>query len=139
METWLKELIFFILVFVLFGVFSKVFLEINQKANINLHISMLISAVLYTVILLGIYSLLARIKSEGFRFEVTPAKKCGLWPYVSPPDFDCSTLSESEIRQYNCCPGFTGRPVQFKYTPESNAQWENKRCESKPSFNVAVL
>ena len=67
-------------------------------------------------------------------FEVTPAKKCCLFP--NEPG--CENISQEE-KDCVCCtscgdvPGtsFNGRPVLFEYTPESNSNWEWTRCKEK--------
>jgi hypothetical protein len=37
---------------------------------------------------------------------------------------------------YNCStPGFIGAPLHFEYTPESNAKWDNERCDGPKNVN----
>lgn len=61
--------------------------------------------------------------SGGFHFEVTPQKSCCLWPN-SP---DCKKYDSKNCNGYCCGSGFKGRPVTFRYTPDSD-RW---KCCSK--------
>lgn len=74
-------------------------------------------------------------------FEVTPAKKCCLFP--NEPG--CENISQEE-KDCVCCKGcgdtpgssFVGRPVFFDYTPESNSNWEWTRCKDKDKQSVCA-
>lgn len=138
MKTWTKELIFFSVVLVLYLVFGKVVLEMKTKGKMGHTLSLLISGVVYTLLLVGVFALLQK-EPEGFHFQVTPEKACALYPYVVPPDVDCSKYTQQQLNRYNCCDGYHGRPVLFNYTPESNAHWENTRCQGKVSYEPPVL
>tara|TARA_Y100000389_G_C17402932_1_gene486399 strand:- start:35 stop:478 length:444 start_codon:yes stop_codon:yes gene_type:complete len=92
---------------------------------------------------------------ENFRFEVTPAKKCALGPYMtqSGPNHElCKKMWSSkegreQISKYSCLNGdcgkasgmepsfpygggaYTGRPLHFKRDPPmSNHLWQNDMC-----------
>jgi heme/copper-type cytochrome/quinol oxidase subunit 2 len=57
--------------------------------------------------------------NRGFHFEVTPQKRCCLWPNSK----ECQKYNN--VCDYCCGPGFHGRPLKFNYTPDSE-RW--KKC-----------
>jgi hypothetical protein len=74
--------------------------------------------------------------TESFRMlTISPEKKCELGPYTWGPkdsptfQFCSDPANRATIDAMTCANGFVGRPVHFNYTPESNAQWRNTRCD----------
>lgn len=64
--------------------------------------------------------------------NINPIKNC----CVSPNQGICNQFKEQQLNQY-CCNNmygmpkgtFVGRPLRFDYTPESDRNWQNKRCQ----------
>lgn len=74
-------------------------------------------------------------KKENYRLlEITPSKKCVLGPYTwGKPDsplykFCSSPEVQQDVARQTCPHGFYGVPVNWNYTPESDDQWKNRRC-----------
>ena len=94
------------------------------------------SALVFTIVLAIIYST-SKVNQDNFHFEVTPEKRCdgGEYLHQSGPTAEyCKKLLSSpegirEFSEYSCLnPAFVGRPVHFEYTPESDAEWQDPRC-----------
>ena len=78
-------------------------------------------------------------KQEAFLYQTTPAKKCSLGPYTWQGDSEtakmCRELASTpegraEIAKYQCGKGYVGQPGgEFVYTPDSDAEWQNARCQ----------
>ena len=112
----------------------------NQKTKMLLIVS---GTLLLVAVAVGAYLMLRN--KDKFLFEVTPAKRCcgGIWKmgdpnsklykYCSDPD------NKMEIAQVCCGAGFSGRPVHWEYTPESNADWANTRCQNFSYDSPCVL
>ena len=117
-----------------------------MKSNNNIFLLGLGFLMLVGVALLVVFLLKdKKKKNEPYRLlEITPAKKCCGGPYMwgnknSPTFKYCSNPdNQDEISRVCCygCRGFVGRPVSFSYTPESNAMWENERCNCPMSLNA---
>ena len=96
--------------------------------------------ILYTVIISLAYFYMCKCK-DNFTFELSPAKKyCNryLAPTGPEADFFYNTKEGQEQLDSMCCGGgFSGRPVHYSYTPESNDEWECDRCkkEQKPDYH----
>lgn len=79
-------------------------------------------------------------------FRISPYKICSGGPYSWQGDSKratfCRELASTPegmdlINRYSCGKGFHGRPgCGFKFTPISNACWNNERCNKEPSCNV---
>ena len=82
------------------------------------------------------------MSKDNFTFEVTPSKKC-CNNYLAGPE--CAKFYDtpegiSELHATCCGGGFSGRPVHYEFTPESDQNWEDKRCNPPPTgFWPAVL
>lgn len=74
-----------------------------------------------------------KVTRDNFTFEVSPAKQCCLGPYMttSNPEKEkmCSKVTKDEKSKSCCSRGYNGRPISFEYTPLSNSNWENERCD----------
>jgi hypothetical protein len=83
------------------------------------------------------------VEKEQFHFEVTPQKRCNNWDYLTTSDPElrayCQGLSSAEISQYVCPAGYNGAPVHFEYTPETDAEYRNQRCNQPFTYNQQVL
>ena len=131
------------------------------------------------VLLIGVgivVYLISRKKSkDGFHFEVTPARRGSLGPYLtqSGPNHElCKKMwstkeGREQISEHNCLNGqcgvasgmippgkflkgnpppgkpwgvgqFMGRPLHFEYTPESDANWNNPRCNPRVQKNIML-
>uniref|UniRef100_A0A6C0H4E2 Uncharacterized protein n=1 Tax=viral metagenome TaxID=1070528 RepID=A0A6C0H4E2_9ZZZZ len=139
----IKEICFFCLIFLIIGVtligFNQTF---SNSKGLSLIISSYIVSLTLVIILLLIYKLakIANCQTDGFHFEVSRSAKCRGYPYMqsSNPELlkECEKyLSSPEGCKMASCDGmYVGKPVSFEYTPESNDNWENKRCHcQKPT------
>lgn len=151
----------------LFFIYLVIFLTMHYNLNKSLTIP---SIVIFTILLLVVnyYMPLNESPPESYLmpsydfknqsgysgknlFEVTPAKKCCLFPNTS----ECKQIPREEINAV-CCSGctndastegipsktYSGRPVHFEYTPESDSEWKWKRCDEvddNPSLQPKVL
>ena len=82
-------------------------------------------------------------KSNYRLLEISDFKQCELGPYTwGPKDSDkykfCSDLWSKGL-DMSCRKGFHGRKAHFDYTPESNQNWENTRCEPSDKPDPRVL
>jgi len=77
-------------------------------------------------------------QTDNFHFEVSPGKKCRGYPYMQSGNpkllEECTKfLSTEEGKKMASCDGmYVGKPSSFssfEYTPESDHNWENKRCK----------
>ena len=73
------------------------------------------------------------LSGDSRLLEISPAKKCELGIYTwGSKDSDtykyCSDPKNwPSIASETCNKGFSGRPVIFEYTPDSNSTWDNDR------------
>jgi hypothetical protein len=132
-----KEILFFVLAFVvLFCTGKGVQISYTKLSPLALLVLSLSGAVL--LLLVYKFGNIARCQADNFYFQVTPAKMCQGFPYMQTSDPElynfCSKMlsTPNGVNAYdmvNCStPGFVGRPVHFQYTPESDANWSNQRC-----------
>lgn len=139
-QTVIKEILFFVGIF-FFLLCMYPMCNVN-KGNRYLPV---ILPVFFTTIIFTWYKL-GNIKdscqTDKFDFEVTPAKRCQGYPYMTQSGTDhefCKQLlsTQAGVNEYNdvnCGPAFPGRPLPFfEYTPESNDRWENDRCSGGQS------
>lgn len=135
--------LFFILVFCLFYLFVNLNDCWFQKLNIeNKQFLTLFTSLLFTLIITSIYMLskFQNDKSESF-WDISPAALCKGGPYFwqgdSPTSKMCRKLASTEegrvmLSGYNCPVGYVGQPgLPFYYTPLSDDNWQNRRCDSK--------
>ena len=156
-----KEALFFVLMFVitlLFGYTSTMIGPMLLPKKIPIHtthlLSLSIGLILATLIMVAVMKV-SNFCPEGFRFEVTPAKRCEGGPFMtqSGPNHElCKRMwstpeGRAEIAKYNClngqCPNqhgvttgkpwgnglFVGRPLHFETSPPlSDALWQNTTC-----------
>lgn len=139
-----SEIIFFIIAFCLFYLsrcIEKYILkqyDIKDKQKTILWIGICLFS---TMILLSAYYMAnLNSNSEGF-WDVSEYAKCKGGPYMwqgeSPEAKKCRELASTEqgrcgISSYNCPSGYNGIPkLPFYYTPLSNDQWKNERCENR--------
>jgi hypothetical protein len=134
-----RQIIFFVIAFCLY------YLSVTSQNNlVNIHPilgNVFILSLVYTGILVGTYYL-ARLNmcSENF-WDVSQYAKCKGGPYMwqgdSPEAKMCRELASTEqgrcgISSYNCPSGYIGTPkLPFYYSPLSNDQWKNERCENR--------
>lgn len=139
-----REVLFFILVFLLFFIVSKACCRhIQTNLNINRNISFLVFGAIYTVVIIFCYwvAQLFCSNSEGF-WDVSPFAKCKgtqyMWQGDSAEAKLCREMADTTegrigISSYNCPKGYNGQPsLPFYYTPLSDDNYENERCENKP-------
>ena len=122
----------------LFIILLVSFVYIFPKLKDNQLNSIMKSVIIFAVVI--IFNILLKHSKDGFHFELTPEKHCDGGPYMwsSSPEKQalCSKFTKNDLSRYNCPVGFHGRPVWWDYTPESNNQWKNERCnEISDSYN----
>ena len=81
--------------------------------------------------------LISFVNEDGYRLlEISPEKQCSLGEYTWGPKDSAryKYCSQQKVRnttqQMTCNKGFVGAPVHFEYSPESNSNWENTRCQN---------
>lgn len=114
--------IFFMLIFtVMFGNL-QVYLEYKEYFEKNKYMFFVLPLIC-TLALYYIYDNICKKSIDNFTFEVTPAKRCEGWPYMTqsgPYKEYCDKLMSSEegrkeFVSMNCCSGmFNGRPKNLK-------------------------
>jgi hypothetical protein len=128
-----KLAVFFVVVFVAILVSGSVAKDILQLSVIAVFVT------------LGLYLLyhFGKLQKDGFRFEVTPEKRCRGGPYMHQDDPYCKKLFSTEdgcedYLKYNCQPGlFHGFPKRQdcsgcrQRTPMSNSHWKNTMCDKQ--------
>ncbi len=97
--------------------------------------SFILFLTIYICVITTLIFLTLNKKKENYKLlEITPAKKCVLGPYTwGKKDSElykfCSDPKNfQEISRQTCKSGFHGVPVNWDYTPESDQNWDNKRC-----------
>ena len=135
-----KEVLFLIVLILLFLTLNMTNLHKNKVC------SSMINTLIFSVLLIVLYSRLRNSNKDNFHFEVSGPKRCQGGPYMissAPKELQdyCYNLwstpeGRREYAMMNCtAPGFVGRPVHFDYTPESDDKWQNKRC-NPPYLNL---
>lgn len=135
-----REAIFFILVFLLFYLAVKFSGVLSKMGEMNSEVALVISGILFTLVIAIIFHSV-KMSSEGF-WDVSDYAKCKGGPYFwqgdSPTSKMCRELAKTPegrigISNYNCPTGFAGQPGSpFYYSPLSDDNWENERCEDRP-------
>jgi hypothetical protein len=137
--TLFENIGFFVINFILFIAFAYIISITTEKGYSKLAVYT-ISSIIYTLLLLSVK--VSMSNKDNFTFEVSPSKKC-CNNYLAGPDCARFYNTEEGIQELHatCCGGgFSGRPVHYEFTPESDQNWENKRCNPKPTgFLPAVL
>lgn len=131
----IKEILFFSLIFILLLLSSISYTPDYKKLSLITIIN-----IFQIIFLIFIYKIsIISTQKDTFDFSVTPAKLCEGGPYMisSAPqqikDY-CYNLWKTpegmhEYNASNCQPGFSGSPLCFHYTPETNKEWKNERCK----------
>lgn len=140
-----SEIIFFIIMFLLFFLTMKLNeFWIKKGGNLHPNLSYMITGLLFTLLMLAIWYLakLNGSSSEGF-WDISAGAKCKGGPYMWQGDSEtammCKEMASTpegrcEISSYNCPTGYTGTPkAPFVYSPLSNDEWQNERCENRPT------
>ena len=134
-----KEFYFFSLIFVVITLCLFVFnRKLATSKNSCLHLcSFLMVSFVATLTFVLTYKF-GNSQTDNFHFEVTPGKNCRGYPYMQSGNpkllEECTKfLSTEEGKKMASCDGmYVGRPSSFpsfEYTPESDYNWENKRCK----------
>ena len=140
-----RESCFFLIMFLMFFLFSKAngYLIETGKVKIPKEGLIIILALIFTVLMIIIYRI-ARISpsKEGF-WDVSEFAKCKGGPYFwqgnSEQSKICRALADTSegrcgLASYNCPTGFVGTPsLPFVYTPLSGDNFEDERCDNKPT------
>lgn len=132
------ETVFFILIFCLFCLSVKV-VEMWAPKLGNQTIAIMLVGLIFTLVVVVAYVLagLHKPSSEHF-WDITPAATCQggkyHWQGSSEQAQMCRAMASTPegrcaISSYNCPTGTIGTPkIPFEYTPLSNDQWTNERC-----------
>ena len=145
--TLFENIGFFVINFILFIAFAYIICYTTQRGDSTHKIFVYsIASIIYTLLLLSMKITMTRNDNQkskdNFTFEVTPSKKC-CNNYLAGPE--CARFYDTpegieELHATCCGGGFSGRPVHYEFTPESDQNWEDKRCNPKPTgFWPAVL
>lgn len=146
-----KISIFFVSIFLLYFLFARLSVFWNSRTQLNVDITLLVLGVGFIGGTLGLYYLLGLEKiqntKDNFEFKLDPAKACRGGPYMWQGNSElaetCRKLNSTsegkkDIQSYECpCPGSVGIPARhggFQYTPQSDANWENARCNGEVTF-----
>jgi hypothetical protein len=143
-----SEIIFFIIAFCLFylsGSLKKyITKEYSIKGKQKIIVSVIISIFSTMILVISYYMASLNYKNEGF-WDVSEYAKCKGGPYMwqgdSPEAIKCRELANTKegrcgISSYNCPSGYNGTPkIPFYYTPLSNDEWKNERCNDYEKFN----
>lgn len=134
-----KEFYFFSLIFVVITLCLFVFnRKLATSKNSCLHLCTLLIVSLCATLSFVLTYKIAKIgnpQTDNFHFEVSPGKKCRGYPYMQSGNpkllEECTKfLSTEEGKKMASCDGmYVGKPSSFEYTPESDHNWENKRCK----------
>jgi len=137
-----KEFYFFSLIFVVITLCLFVFTRKMAKSkNSCLHLCFLLIVSLFATLSFVLTYKFAKIgnhQTDNFQFEVSPGKNCRGYPYMQSGNpkllEECTKfLSTEEGKKMASCDGmYVGKPSSFssfEYTPESDHNWENKRCK----------
>lgn len=75
-------------------------------------------------------------------FSPCLASRCSGGPYMMTGNpylqAVCESVPNADLAQLACGKAFRGRPVPFDYTPLSDWQWTNQRCQP-PSLSTSAL
>jgi hypothetical protein len=135
MKPCVKKMIFLLLFF-----FLNIIIFTLVKQNDNIFILSILHTLFISFLINFICNSCSDSSSnscteENYRMlNISPASKCALGPYTwGSPNSEvykyCSNPANSAaIARESCGRGYIGKPVNFKYTPESNGKWENDRC-----------
>jgi hypothetical protein len=135
-----REIVFFALVFLFFYLAVK-YIDQNSKTKLEDQ-TILSGGIMFIIAVICIYLLsnLSLHSEEGF-WDVSDYAKCKggpfFWQGDSPTSKMCRELASTPegrigISGYNCPTGYVGQPgLPFYYTPLSNAEWKNERCDDK--------
>ena len=145
--TLFENIGFVVINFILFIAFAYIICYTTQRGDSTHKIFVYsIASIIYTLLLLSMKITMTRNDNQkskdNFTFEVTPSKKC-CNNYLAGPE--CARFYDTpegieELHATCCGGGFSGRPVHYEFTPESDQNWEDKRCNPKPTgFWPAVL
>jgi hypothetical protein len=136
--------LFLTLFFILFNQTENHLFISFKRANPDLFVIILSS--IFSLSLLFIFNFVKKNSMiDPFVFEVSGPKLCDGGPYMysSNPELKkyCDSLSQDTLNQFECSVGYHGRPVNFSYTPESDADWKNTRCNDVNSqdYKIATL
>jgi hypothetical protein len=138
----MREIIFFVLIFLLFFLTVKLGEYWVKKSDIDHQIAYIILGIAYTALVVGIFFLSKLEDNSNEKFwDITPAAYCKGGPYFWQGDSEvskmCRKLASTPegrvlISGYNCPSGYVGQPgLPFNYTPLSDDNWENERCEDR--------
>lgn len=137
-----KQVIFLFMIFFLFFLSVKLInFWLEKGRDINPNIVYIIMGVIFTLIVSSLYYLSKlNCSSEGF-WDVSKYALCKGGEYMWQGDSDvskmCRELAKTPegrcgISGQNCPTGYNGVPMlQFVYTPVSDDNWKNERCEDK--------
>jgi hypothetical protein len=130
-----NEIIYYILILLLFFVIARGSVYIGESLKLGQDIGLILGSLLFT----GLIYLLKNnyLNKDNFYFELTPEKKCDGGPYMYSSDPErqklCSQFSPEDLANYQCNPGFHGRPVWWQRSDESDSKWQNGMCGNPPN------
>jgi hypothetical protein len=140
-----RQTIFFILIFLIafLGLQGSRWFNQTYPNKLDYKILHLIVGAVIAGCLIGVYYLAdLSVNQENF-WEVSLAAQCKGGPYFWGGDSElskrCQELASTsegrcDLSGYNCPKGYIGQPRQpFYYTPISDDNWKNERCDDDPT------
>jgi hypothetical protein len=138
----IREILYFLLAFLMFYLCVKLKDWTYKTSGISNDIAIISCGILFSIILIFLFYITKINSNEGF-WDISPPALCKGGPYFwqgdSPISKMCREMASTPegriaISGYNCPTGYVGQPgLPFYYTPISNDNWENERCEDKPT------
>ena len=149
-----NRVIFFVILgfsFAIFFLATKYFYsDVDPNATFLKGSVVTIASIIFSLFFVGYIQLIDKElidkEHEDFSVERLGPKQCRGGSYMnsgtSAKSRYCQHLASTpeglaEINSYQCGSGFTGLPSRgFKFTPLSNNQWRNARCDTPSSDDV---
>lgn len=138
----IKQLIFFVMIFCTIFLILKLSEYWKEQINLNTDITQLLISLLCTFVIISLYYITPLTQSSEKFWDVSEYAKCRggsyMWQGESSEAKLCQDLANTPegrcgISSYNCPVGYNGIPkLPFEYTPLTNDEWENERCDKKP-------
>lgn len=142
MDSTVKNILFYVVIFLLFCVFGTGSVFVAEKLNWSKDLVIVVFGLLFTALVYGMNSV--RTTKDNFYFELTPEKHCegGAYMHSSAPEAQkafCSQFTPQQDREFTCPRGFHGRPVHWERTSMSDDEWQNKMCNKINYSDPQVL
>ena len=150
MSSTLKQILFYLLIFLIYVLFTYVtrFSICSFEKSLMSKFVFVLTGIFLTLVIYLFERLLKPFNSESYcnscrpnskPWDISPAKLCSPGPYTwqgsSQRARMCRALystpeGRKSIDRLDCGSGYHGVPSKnFKFTPLSDHNWENRRCD----------